>query len=295
MSAPGSTDTAPASLPLVAVQVPEGSLRRDLRAVKIVWQRDLIRFLRDRARIVVSLLQPVLFLFVLGTGLSSLVPGGTGGVDLRTFIFPGAVSMAVMFTSFFMAASIVWDREFGFLREMLVAPVRRSAIVIGKCCGGATVAAMQGMIMLGLAGLVGVPYSPVLIVTLVAELLLLAFTLTAFGVMVAARIRSFPALMALSQMLLMPLFFLSGALFPLSGLPGWLQTLTHLNPLTYAIDPMRQAVFAHVDGGAAAARVFSTGVSWGGWPVPIALELAIVAAMGLVMLGIAILQFRHTE
>ncbi|MGH3329472.1 MAG: ABC transporter permease [Streptomycetales bacterium] len=295
MSAPGSTRTAPTSLPPVAVHVPEGSLRRDLRAIKIVWQRDLIRFLRDRARIVVSLLQPVLFLFVLGTGLSSLVPGGNGDVDLRTFIFPGAVSMAVMFTSFFMAASIVWDREFGFLREMLVAPVRRSAIVIGKCCGGATVAAMQGMIMLGLAGLVGVPYSPGLIVTLVAELLLLAFTLTAFGVMVAARIRSFPALMALSQMLLMPLFFLSGALFPLSGLPGWLQTLTHLNPLTYAIDPMRQAVFAHVDGGAGATEVFATGVSWGGWQVPIVLELAIVAAMGLVMLGIAILQFRHTE
>jgi ABC-2 type transport system permease protein len=140
--------------------------------------------------------------------------------------------MSVMFTAIFSAASIVWDREFGFLREMLVAPVSRSAIVIGKCLGGATIATFQGIIMLALAGLADVPYDPVLMITLVGELLLLAVTLTAFGVMMAARITQFQAFMALTQMLVMPLFFLSGALYPLTGLPTWLSILTRLDPLT---------------------------------------------------------------
>src|SRR5437879_9408767 len=157
----------------------------DLRGVKIVWQRELIRFSRDRLRIVTSLLQPILFLFVLGTGLSSLASGADGpsGFNLRTFMFPGVLAMTVLFTAMFSAASIVWDREFGFLREMLVAPVSRWSIVLGKCLGGATVATMQGMVILLLAGAVGVPYTPALIITLVVELLLLSFSLTALAVM----------------------------------------------------------------------------------------------------------------
>jgi ABC-2 type transport system permease protein len=127
--------------------------------------------------------------------------------------------MSVLFTAIFSAASIVWDREFGFLREMLVAPVSRSAIVIGKCLGGATVSTFQGIIFLALAGLAGVPYNPILILTVIGELLLLSFTLTAFGVMMAARIKQIQAFVALTQMLVMPLFFLSSALYPLRGCP----------------------------------------------------------------------------
>jgi len=126
-----------------------------MRAVRIVWYREVIRFAQDKPRIVSSLLQPVLYLFVLGTGLSTLVSGGTGGLSLKTFLFPGVVAMSTMFTAIFSAGSIVWDREFGFLREMLVAPVRRGAVVTGKCVGGATVATLQGLIVLAMAGLVG--------------------------------------------------------------------------------------------------------------------------------------------
>lgn len=277
---------------VVRVHVPERSIRHDLRAVKIVWKRELIRYSRDRLRIVTSVVQPILFLLVLGTGLSQVISGPEMGVDFRTFIFPGVVAMTVMFTAVFSAASIVWDREFGFLREMLVAPVSRSAIVLGKCLGGATVATLQGLIVLCLAGLVGVPYAPLLLIVLIAELLLLAFTLTAFGVMAAARIDNMQSFMAVTQMLVLPLFFLSGALFPLSGLPAWLQILTLINPLTYAVDPMRAAVLGHLDLPAVAS---STGVTWGGWQVPIPLELGIVTAMGLAMLSIAIAQFRRTE
>ena len=153
---------------LIRVAVPERSIRADLRAVSIVWRRELIRFRTDRLRAVTSLVQPVLFLFVLGTGLSRLASHGLpSGVDFETFIYPGVLAMSVLFTAIFSAASIVWDREFGFLREMLVAPVRRWAIVVGKCLGGATVATFQGIIFLALAGVAHVPYSPTLLLTLV--------------------------------------------------------------------------------------------------------------------------------
>jgi len=281
---------------LIRVAVPERSIRADLRAVSIVWRRELIRFRSDRLRAVTSLVQPVLFLFILGTGLSRLAGRGLpSGVDFQTFIYPGVLAMSVLFTAIFSAASIVWDREFGFLREMLVAPVRRWAIVIGKCLGGATVATFQGVIFLALAGVAHVPYDPVLLLTLVGELLLLSFTLTAFGVMMAARIKQIQAFMALTQMFVLPLFFLSGALYPLNGLPSWLTVLTRIDPLTYIVDPMRRAVFDHLAVSPQALNVLSPGVTWAGWLVPLGLSLAMVAAMGLAMLGIAIAEFRKTE
>ena len=281
---------------LIRVAVPERSIRADLRAVSIVWRRELIRFRSDRLRAVTSLVQPVLFLFILGTGLSRLAGRGLPpGVDFQTFIYPGVLAMSVLFTSIFSAASIVWDREFGFLREMLVAPVRRWAIVIGKCLGGATVATFQGIIFLALAGVAHVPYDPLLLLTLVGELLLLAFTLTAFGVMMAARIKQIQAFMALTQLFVLPLFFLSGALYPLNGLPSWLTVLTRIDPLTYIVDPMRHAVFGQLAVGKAALNALSPGVTWDGWLVPMGLSLAIVGVMGLGMLGIAIAEFRKTE
>jgi ABC-2 type transport system permease protein len=278
------------------VAVPERSIRADLRATGIVWRRELIRFRSDRLRAVTSLVQPVLFLFVLGTGLSRLASHGLpAGVDFRTFIYPGVLAMSVLFTSIFSAASIVWDREFGFLREMLVAPVRRWAIVVGKCLGGATVATFQGIIFLALAGVAHIPYDPLLLLTLVGELLLLSFTLTAFGVMMAARIKQIQAFMALTQMVVMPLFFLSGALYPLNGLPAWLTVLTRIDPLTYIVDPMRHAVFSHLTVSPLALRALSPGITWGGWVVPLGLCLTMVAVMGAVMLGVAIAEFRKTE
>jgi ABC-2 type transport system permease protein len=280
----------------IRVAVPEHTFRSDLRAVSIVWQRELIRFRRDRLRAVTSLIQPLLFLLVLGTGLSSLASGSMPpGVSFKAFIYPGVLAMSVMFTAIFSAASIVWDREFGFLREMLVAPVSRSAIVVGKIFGGATIATFQGIIMLALAGLADVPYNPVLMLTLVGELFLLAFTLTSFGVMMAARITQFQAFMALTQMLVLPLFFLSGALYPLHGLPTWLSILTRIDPLTYVVGPMRHAVFTHLNLSEEAMHALSPGITWAGWVVPIGLSLGIVAVMGLVMMCVAIVTFSKPE
>jgi ABC-2 type transport system permease protein len=167
--------------------------------------------------------------------------------------------------------------------------------VVGKCLGGATVATFQGLIFLALAGVAHVPYDPVLLLTLVAELLLLSFTLTAFGVMMAARIKQFQAFMALTQMLVLPLFFLSGALYPLNGLPNWLTILTRIDPLTYVVSPMRHAVFSHLNVSFGAQHLLAPGVTWGGWLVPEWLSLAIVASMGLAMMSIGIAEFRKTE
>ena len=287
--------TAVASAPIVPVRLVASGPRHTLRAVKVVWQREMIRFFRDKGRLAAGLAQPLLLLFVLGTGLSGLVRASTGGVAFTTFLFPGILATSTLFTAIFAGISIVWDREFGFLREMLVAPVPRLAILIGKCLGGATVATGQAVILLLLAGLVGVPYDPVMIVSLIALLFLTAMAITAFGLMISARIKRFQAVMPIMQLVLTPMMFLSGSMFPLAGLPGWLAVLTRVNPLTYAVEPMRHVVFDELQLDAATRQLLDPGITWGGWLVPIWLQVLLVAGMGLAMLGVAAAQFRRTD
>jgi ABC-2 type transport system permease protein len=282
-STPPTAEIAPARLA-------GGSLGANVRAMKIVWQRELIRFARNRLRILTSLAQPVLFLFVLGTGLSTLTHQ-TGGLNFRTFMFPGVIGMTVLFTAVFSAVSIVWDREFGFLREMLVAPVNRSAIILGKALGGATVATLQGIIMLAFAGVVSVPYDPLLLLIMVGEMALTAFMITAFGLMLASRMAEVQAFQVVIQFFVMPMFFLSGAMFPLSGLPSWLGVLTKIDPLSYAVDPMRRAVFSYTQVPAAVQRAVNPGVSWGGWHLPVWFELALVCVLALGMMAAAVREF----
>jgi ABC-2 type transport system permease protein len=283
------------TLPAVpTVREAGGSLASDLRGVRVVWRRELIRFSRDRTRMITSLIQPVLFLFILGTGLSSIARS-TAGISFKTFMFPGIIGMTVLFTSVFSAMSIVWDREFGFLREMLVAPVKRWSIVLGKCFGGMTVATIQGVIFLCLAGTVGVPYSPVMLIELVGEMALMAFALTAFGVLIASRIQQMQSFQVVTQFFVMPMFFLSGAMFPLSGLPEWLTALTKIDPLTYAVDPLREAVFSHLNVSPVAQHALDPGVSWNGWRLPVPAELGIVAVMAALLLGAAMIAFSKTD
>ena len=280
--------------PVAAVRVPATGLRHQVRGAAVVWQREMIRFGRDRSRIVSSLVQPVLFLFVLGTGLSSLI-AANGDVDFRTFLFPGVLATSVLFTAAFSGISMVWDREFGFLREMLVAPVSTTAILTGKCLGGATVATLQSLIILALAPLVGVPYNLVMMVKLVGLLFLMAFMICALGLFLSARVKQVQSAMPLVQLTITPLMFLSGSLFPLSNLPGWLHVATILNPMTYAVEPIRSTVFDHLDLSSAARATFDPGITWGGWHVPVPLQVAIVAATCLVLLGLAVARFARTE
>jgi ABC-2 type transport system permease protein len=280
---------------VVAVRVTERSWRSEARAVRAVWWREMIRFADDRARIVTALIQPLLFLLVLAPGLQSLSKASTDGVNLSTFMFPGVLCMAIWFSAMVSAASLVMDRQLGFLREMMVAPVRRSSIVLGKCLGGTTTAATQGVILLALAGLAQVPYDPVLLLGVFGLQLLIAFSVTCIGVMVATTVKQAPTFNSVMQLLVFPTVFLSGAMYPVSGLPDWLRLLNRLNPLTYAVDPMRRLVFARLDVSAAARHRLAPGVTWWGWPVPSLLELAIVVVLGLAMLAVAIFQFTRTE
>jgi ABC-2 type transport system permease protein len=288
---------APPAPEVVRVRVPERSWRNEWRAIKIMWRREMIRFTNDRIRTVTAFVQPVLYLFVLGSGLQAFAgkQATAGAVDVRTFIYPGVLCMTVMFAAMFSSMSIVWDREFGFLREMMVAPIRRSSIVIGKVLGAATTAGIQGVIMMVLGPLVGVPYQLGLILGILALMLLLATAIGAFGVMIAARIKQMQSFMGVMQMIIMPMFFISGALYPVHNLPSWLAVLNRLDPLTYAVDPMRKLVFAHIDVSAAQRAALDPGVTWFGWQVPVALEIAMVAVLGLSMLGVAIWEFSRPE
>jgi ABC-2 type transport system permease protein len=270
-------------------------VNHDLRAVKIVIQRDLIRTYQDKTRFVAQLIQPMLFLFVLGAGLGSLTDASTGGLDLQTFMFPGILATSTLFTAIFAAVSIVWDREFGFLREMLVAPVRRSSIILGKALSGAIVSTAQGLIVLALAPVVHVHLTVGLTVTLIAEVFLLSLTLTSLGLAIVARIKQVQTVMGLMQMLLMPLSFLSGALYPLSNIPTWLSVAVRFNPLTYAVHPVRTAVFAHLDVSPEVRARLNPPIMWGDWAVPTWFQLVLVGTIGVGLLALAVRQFQRVE
>lgn len=217
------------------------SLRRSLKGAYTIWYRDLVRFFRDRIRIVVSLGQPLLFLFVFGSGLApAMETFGQGELDFRQFMFPGILGMAVLFTSIFSAISVVWDREFGFLKEVMVAPVPRAAVALGKVAGGSTVAMFQGLIVLVLGPFIGVKLTWMQVVVLIGLMLMLAAMMTSLGLLIAVRQRSMEGFQVMMQLILMPMFFLSGAFFPLRGVPLWMEWLAKVDPLTYGVDPLRQ-------------------------------------------------------
>jgi ABC-2 type transport system permease protein len=270
-----------------------------LRAIYIIWYRDVLRYWRDRMRLVASLAQPLLFLIVFGTGLSSAlrgIGGGFGGgagpaINYVQFIYPGIIGMAVLFTSIFSAMSIVWDREFGFLKEVLVAPIDRSAIAVGKALGGSTQAMVQGLILLVLAPFIGVTLTPLAVLELIPLIFVLAFALTSLGVVLATGLKSMQGFQAVMNFLMMPIFFLSGALFPLNNLPAWMTVLTRLDPAGYGIDPIRRVILGA--SGLPRSLTDSLGLAINGQPLSMLTEVAIVLGFGLVMLAIAIWSLRR--
>jgi ABC-2 type transport system permease protein len=269
-------------------------MSHQLRATWVVTRRELLRFRQDKARMVTMLLQPLLFIFVMGTGLGSIVDTG-GGTSFRTFLFPGVLATSVLFTAAFAGISLVWDREFGFLREMMVAPISRGSIIWGKCLGGAIVATGQSLVLLALVGTVGIPYSPSLLLELIGCLFLGALLLTALGVLLSTRIKTIQAAMPVSQLLIMPMMFLSGSLFPISGLPDWLAVLTRLNPLTYVVQPMRHLVLQHLSLTQAEQHRLVPVLTWFGWEVPVGVQLLAVAVITLGLVTLAARIFRTTE
>lgn len=218
---------------------------RNLKGAYVIWLRELKRYWRDKARMTGSLVQPTLFLFILGTGLGyTFNKSGVsfGGVSFRQFIFPGILGMSLLFTSTFSAVSIIWDREFGFLKEVLVAPVSRVSVTVGKALGGSTVAMIQGTILLLFAPVVGVHIDLVKLPLIWGAMLLIAFSLTSFAVIFGVSIRSTEGFQMIMNFMLMPMFLLSGALYRIDTLGGAISYIVRLNPLSYGVDLLRALI-----------------------------------------------------
>jgi len=208
-----------------------------------LWLREIVRFYRQKARVVGVIASPLLFWFVLGSGFGRSFRGGAGSGQYLEYFFPGAVVMIVLFTAIFSMMSLIQDRNEGFLLSVLAAPVSRSSIVLGKVLGGATLAAIQGIVFLVFTPLIGVHPDLQAIAISVITILMISFELTALGFAIAWPMDSPQAFHAIVNLILLPLWMLSGALFPASGASGWLRTLMQLNPLTYGVDALRIALF----------------------------------------------------
>jgi ABC-2 type transport system permease protein len=211
-----------------------------IQTIYTIWQREIIRYWRDKTRIASTLFQPLMFLFIFGAGLSKTLTLGNFGIDFVQFMYPGIIAMSVMSVAFFSTISTVWDREFGFLKEILVAPVSRVAVAFGKMFGATTIASIQALVLLILAPFIGVKIHFAIILPLIAFEILLAFAISGLGLFISSLMKTTESFGFMMQILIFPLFFLSGAFFPLTNVPFWMEVLASVNPLTYGVDAMRQ-------------------------------------------------------
>lgn len=247
-----------------------------MSTVEAIWAltwRDLVRFLRDRSQVLGALARPVLWLVFMGKGLGASLEKAHG-VGYQSFLFAGAIAMAVLFGGMFQGVTIIWDREFGFLKEVLVAPIPRVTIVCGKVFSGTVVTVVQGCLTVLFAPVVSVPLGAATLAGLLAVIVLLSLGVTALGVVVATRMQTFEGFGVISNFVVLPLFFLSGGIFPVERLPAWMTVLVRLNPVTYGVDLMRHALHQ--------APVFGTG-----------LDLGVLGAFAAAMTGLALAWFRR--
>lgn len=210
-------------------------------AIFVMWMRQLKKYWRSKPRMLGSLAQPILFLVALGFGFGPIYAKAGGGNYIQ-FLAPGIIAMSVLFTAMFVGIDVIWDRQFGFLKETLVAPVSRLKIMFGRTLGGATVASIQGIVVFLICLLIGFKPANLLLLPLAfLFMFLIAFLFTAFGTAVASKLEDMQAFPLIINFIIMPIFFLSGALFPLTGLPKSIDIITHLNPLSYGVDGLRAA------------------------------------------------------
>jgi len=239
-------------------------------------------------RLISAITFPLLFLFVFGSGLSNRMGFLGAGVDFTQFIFPGIIGMSVLMSSFMAGVSVVWDREFGFLKEVLVAPISRVSVAVGKTLGATTVALLQGTLIILFAPLIGVSLSIWTVLALLPLMFLLAASMGSLGILLATRIRSMEAFQAVMQMLMFPMVFLSGVFFPVQGLPAWMNVLVKLNPATYGIAPIRQVIL-----GAPPDSPF--GISLLGHTMSLWENVAVLAGFGVAMIFLAMWSFGNQE
>ncbi len=268
------------------------------QATWVVAYRELLRFIQERTRLFSSFAMPILFLVIFGAGFNRIIGAMTPGVDFIQFMYPGIIAMTVLMNSVMSGLSIVWDREFGFLKEILVAPLGRSGIVLGKAAGSATVAVAQGIVMLVLAPFLGVSLNLLMVIKLIPMLIIISLSLSGLGVLVASRMRSQQGFQIIVQIIIMPLMFLSGVFFPVNNVPTWMEVISKINPLTYGVDAIRQLFLGKeiaAMSGAMAQAGNAIGVTVLGHTMTILQDMLIVTVFGIVMLSIAAWSFSKQE
>jgi ABC-2 type transport system permease protein len=256
------------------------------RGTWVVAYREILRFVSERSRMLSSFAMPLLFLVIFGAGFSNVIGQLARGVNFIQFMYPGIIAMTVLTSSLFAGISVVWDREFGFLKEILVAPIGRTGIVLGKAIGATLVALLQALIMLVLAPFVGVSLSPVLVLQLVPIVVILSLGLSGLGILIASFMTSQQGFQVLIQILIFPLIFLAGVFFPVNSVPPWMEVISKVNPLTYGVDAIRQLFIG---------SNASLGVVVFGHTMTIVEEVIMVSALSAILLGGAIVAFNRQE
>ena len=259
-------------------------MREIWRGIWVVAYREILRFVADRGRMLSSFAMPLLFLVIFGAGFNKILGSLGRGVNYIQFMYPGIIAMTVLTSSLFAGISVVYDKEFGFLKEILVAPVGRSGIVVGKAVGGAGVALLQALLMLLIAPILGVSLSPKIIVTLIPIVIMLSLGLSGLGILIASFMQTQQGFQMVVQILIFPLIFLAGVFFPVSDVPTWMEVISKLNPLTYGVDAIRQIFL-----GSSA----SLGVSVFGHTMTLIDEVFIVGALSAILLGGAVAAFNR--
>lgn len=215
-------------------------LGRAAQTVYTMWLREMIRFSRSKSRIIGALVTPLFFLIILGTGFSSAFQVKGGGTFDKSYLAPGLIGMSVLFASLMGGVSIIWDREFGFLKEILIAPVSRFFVSLGKAIGGVTTAMIQGILIMIIARLIGVQYVSFWgVLAGICVMFISGIGFIGLGIAIASKIESHEGFQMVMSFLTMPLVLLSGAFFPITNLPGWLKILVYANPLTYGVEALR--------------------------------------------------------
>ncbi len=211
-------------------------------AVYVLIARDLKKFVRERSRLISTLARPLIWLFLVGGGMSRLVSPEIG-MPYTQFIFPGILGMTILFSSIFSSISIIWDKEFGLMKAILVAPVSRNSIVVGKALSGAMISIIQTVILLIILPFLGIEIGLFSVLQVIAISFVLAFCISSIGIIIASFFESFESFSAIMNFIVMPMFFLSGAMYPVSKLPYVLKLFTRVNPLTYGVDALKHAIF----------------------------------------------------
>ncbi|WP_112182363.1 ABC transporter permease [Paraliobacillus zengyii] len=274
-----------------------------MEGILAIWQRDVIKFFRDKAQLIGSFAMPFMFLILFGSGmsgaLSSMLEGNASGpladFDFVEFMFPGIIGMTVFNTAIFSSLSVVQDKEFGYMREILVSPMSRVTIAIGKVLGGSTVAVFQGLMMLLFVPFIGVSITLSMVLQLIPVMFLVAFAISSIGLLIASSLKTSQGFQMVVQILIFPMLFLSGALFPLSGMPGWMDFIVKINPLTYSVDMFKKIILEPEKMEPALREAMGLDLTVFNHVITFSQEIIVVSIISIVFIVLATFKFSKSE